>query len=139
MKKVMLGLASLGLVLSFALAQMQAGFKGTTAYQQGMSLEDAYGLANVSEEEAILAAQQLIGSTADVLEAEITVVDGFIVWAVDLGTQVIYIDVADASISSTQEVVAEAYAGEGEDYEDEDDDYEDEEHEDEDDEDEDDD
>ena len=128
MKKVVLAIIGSGLILTAALAQMQASsFQGTTPYQQGMSLEDANNLATVSEEEAILAAQTLRGLTTEPLSAEITVLDGFIVWAVDFGDQITYVDISDAMVSSNQDIMASAYSsGESEEYEDDDDnDYED--------------
>ena len=112
MKKVIFTLIGLSMIVSVALAQMQSNsFKGSTPYQSGMTLEEAAELAAVSKEEAILAAQTLLGSSVEAISAEITVVDGFIVWAIDLGSQVAYIDVSDPALSSTQEVMADAYAG----------------------------
>lgn len=126
MKKVVLALVGLGLIFSVTLAQMQAGFKGTTLYQQGMTLEDAYDLAAVSEEEAILTAQTINGVLTTPHSAEITVLDGFIVWAVDFGDQIIFVDVSDVTLNSSQSIMAEANAdGESDDYEDDDEEYED--------------
>ncbi len=132
MKKTVFALIGLSMIISFALAQMQSSsFKGSTPYQSGMTLEEASELAAVSEEEAIAVAQSLVSSIAEEISAEITVVDGFIVWAVDLGMQVAYIDINNPEISSTQEVMADAYDGGESDYEEDDDheEYEDDDHE----------
>ena len=129
MKKVVFSVFGLGLVVSLAFAQMM-NFTGSTAYQDGMTLEQAEALASVSAEDAVQLAQDHAGLIYEDAEADLSVVDGFLIWAVDLGSKTVFVDIADASLISSQDVLVEAYAGEGEAYEDEDDDYEDDEDED---------
>jgi len=128
-KSAIIGL-SLVILISGMFAQSQmTSFTGTSVYKQGMSLEDASHLATVSQTEAIASAQSLLAVTTEPLSAEITVLDGFIVWMVDMGSDIVYVDISNPELNSLGSVADAMYTNaeddDDDDYDDNDDDEDD--------------
>ncbi len=113
----------------FAQSQMSS-FMGTSVYKQGMSLEEASQLATVSQREAISSAQSLLALATEPLSAEITVLDGFIVWMVDMGSDIVYIDITNPELSSLESATVTSYTNSGDHHDDDDENDDDDEHDD---------
>lgn len=94
-------------------------FKGTTLYQSDMSLEDASTLASVTAEQALTLVQQTTGNIPEGTSAELTLLNGYLVWSVDVGSEEVFVDITNPELIVKQQPEAKQYAaGEDEEYKD---------------------
>ncbi len=120
MKKLSIGLLSIAVLGTLGFSQLgfsqqsynqtMNSFKGTTLYESGMSLEEASTLASITAGQALTLAQQKAGTLPEGANAELTVLNGYLVWTVDLETEAIFIDITNPDLVVAQQFASNHYS-----------------------------
>lgn len=79
-------------------AAQTSNITGSIQVQPGTSAQDLVGMAQISREDAVAAAQQAVGATNSPTDVELEVENGFLVWEVEFPGQEVVVDAGTGEV-----------------------------------------